>query len=407
MINKEVIKAYALKNAAEHEGKAIMGSVINSLFNEGLKKDRIKDIIPEINEVLDEINKMSLEEQKKHLSERENLIGHRKTREGLPKLPEAKKGKVIMRFSPAASGPLHIGHFISNMISSLFVKKYGGKFYVRIEDTNPDEVMPACYKSFKEDCDWLFGNVEEYIIQSNRMKIYYKYVEKLMNKNSVYVCTCNKDNFKELLIAKKPCPCRELEKKEQLKRWKKMLDKKGYKEGEAVLRFKSDLNNLNPAMRDFPLARINLTKHPRQGNKYKVWPLMNLAVTIDDIEYKMTHIIRGKDHMDNAKRQRMIYKALGKEKQYPWVFFMGRIKFSDLVLSKRKIAKAISEGKYEGWEDARLPTLASLRKRGYKPEAFAKLAEQRGLTDVDKLISQKDFFDALENSQKFSGPRKP
>src|SRR4030042_256112 len=92
---------------------------------------------------------------------------------------------------------------------------------------------------------------------------------------------------------------------------KKMLDKYGFREGQAVLRFKSDMKHKNPAMRDFPLARIVLTEHPRQKNKYRVWPLMNLAVTVDDIEMKMTHIIRGKDHLDNAKRQEMIYKVLG------------------------------------------------------------------------------------------------
>ena len=64
-----------------------------------------------------------------------------------------------------------------------------------------------------------------------------------------------------------------------MERWKKMLDKNGFKEGEAVLRFKSSMKNKNPALRDFPLARINLTKHAKQGNKYRVWPLMNLAVT--------------------------------------------------------------------------------------------------------------------------------
>ena len=173
-------------------------------------------------------------------------------------------------------------------------------------------------------------------------------------------------------------------------------NKNGFSEGEAVLRFKSNMQNPNPAMRDFPLARINLHQHPLQKNKYRVWPLMNLSVAVDDIEMKITHIIRGKDHADNAKRQEMIYKALGIEKKFPWTFFMGRMKFTDIVLSKRKLNTAIKEGKYKGAEDVRLPTIVSLKKRGYKPDAFAKFAEQRGLTDVDKVISQKDFFEAIE-----------
>ena len=75
---------------------------------------------------------------------------------------------------------------------------------------------------------------------------------------------------------------------------------------------------------------------------------------------------------------------------------MGRIEFTDLALSKRKIAEKIKEGEFEGFDDERLPTLASLKKRGYKPEAFAKFAEQRGLTEVDKVMSGKDFFDVVD-----------
>jgi len=160
------------------------------------------------------------------------------------------------------------------------------------------------------------------------------------------------------------------------------------------------MKNKNPAMRDFPLARVNQEKHPLQGNKYKVWPLMNLAVTLDDIEQGMTHIIRGKDHRDNAKRQKMIYKVLGKEKQYPWIAFIGKIHFTDLEMSASKMRKAIESGKYKGWDDPKLPTASSLKKQGYEPETFYKFVEQRGISEVDKIISKKDFFEALNQFRK-------
>ena len=177
-----------------------------------------------------------------------------------------------------------------------------------------------------------------------------------------------------------------------------MLDKKGYKEGEAVLRFKSDIDDPNPAMRDFPLARINLHKHPLKKSKYKVWPLMNLSVAIDDIELKMTHIIRGKDHMDNAKRQKMIFDIFNKK--FPKTHFIGRIKFTDLILSKRKINELIDKGVFKGEEDERIPSIASLRKRGYKREVFVDFVRERGISEVDKVISEKDFFEALNRFNK-------
>jgi len=172
-----------------------------------------------------------------------------------------------------------------------------------------------------------------------------------------------------------------------------MLSEKGFKGGEAVLRFKSGMKDKNPAMRDFPLARINLTKHPRQGNKYRVWPLMNLAVSVDDIEMKMTHIIRAKDHRDNSERQRMIYKVLGKK--FPWTAFLGKIKFKDLELSTTKIRKEIENGNYSGWNDPALPTIASLKKR-YKPGAFWKFAEHIGLSETDKVMDKEEFFKLLD-----------
>jgi len=396
IIDKKIIRAYALKNAVEHDGKAVAGSVISGLFNHGLSKDGIKDIMPQVNSVLKEVNLLSIDKQKSEFEKLSDIIGHRPEREGLPELPNVSKKGVIMRFRPAPSGPLHIGHIISNMASSLYVKKYGGKFYIFIDDTNPEETLKEAYKNIKEDCDWIFGNVCEYINASDKMNVYYKYAEELIKKDAAYVCVCDNLDFKELIKKKTACSCRNLSKKENLERWKKMLDSGGYKQGEAVLRFKSDLNHSNPAMRDFPLARINESVHPLQGKKYRVWPLMNLSVSADDIDYGMTHIIRGKDHRDNSERQKMIYKVLGKEKKFPWTFFIGRIKFNDLILSKRKIKAAIENGEFEGFDDLRLPTISSLRKRGYKPEAFAKMVEDRGLTDVDKVISQKDFFDVLD-----------
>jgi len=399
MIKKQIIKAYALKNAIEHKSKAVAGPIVNSLFNEGLDKNKIKEIIPLVQEVLNEVNNMSFGMQKQEFEKLEDLIGHREVRDGLPELPDVKKGKVITRMSPSPSGPLHFGHILTIGPNFLYIKKYSGKFYIRIEDTNPEKIYKPAYKMIEKEAKWLCDNKVKIVIQSKRMNLYYKYAEKLISKGFAYVCECDKEKFKQLLLAKKPCPCRKLDKKEQLERWKKMLDKSknGYKPGEVVLRFKSDLNDKNPAMRDFPLARINETKHPLQGNKYRVWPLMNLAVGVDDIEQGMTHIIRGKDHKDNAKRQKMMYKALGKEKQYPWTVFIGKIHFKDLELSCSKMRKGIEQGKYSGWDDKRLPTVASLKKQGYKPEVFWKFVEQRGISEADKIISKKDFFEVLNN----------
>ena len=403
-IKEEKIKAYALKNAVEHEGKAQAGSVLSPLFVEGLKKEEIKEIMPKINEIVSKVNKLSLDEQRAELEKLEDLTSHRDVRDTneMPELEDVPKSGVIMRFSPSSSASaFHIGHILTGMPSSLYVTKYGGKFYLRIEDTNPEKTVPECYKSFPKEAEWIFGNVTEGYAQSDHMKKYYDFAEDLIKKGFAFVCTCKKkDNreaeSKEEYQIREPCKCRNNSIKDNQEKWKKMLDKKGFKEGEAVLRFKSqDIDVNNPALIDFPLARINLTNHPKQGNKYRVWPLMNLCVTYDDIEQKCTHIIRAKEHADNAKRQEMIFDALKIKK--PHTYFLGRYKFNDLPISKTQITELIKKGKFSGWDDIRLPLARNFKRRGYQPEAFAKMVKQRGLSSVDKVMEKEDLFQVLNN----------
>ncbi len=198
-----------------------------------------------------------------------------------------------------------------------------------------------------------------------------------------------------LTLRKQACPCRSLPARENLVRWQKMLDKKGYKEGEAVLRIKTDIKHPNPAIRDWPAARIIDAPHPRQGSKYRVWPLMNLAVTIDDHESGVTHAIRAKEHMDNEKRQLYLYNYMNWPA--PTQLYVGRLKFDDLELSKTKIRALIDEGKFSGWDDVRLPTLPALRRRGYQPHAIVDLYTQMGVSESDKKISGSDFFKLLDS----------
>lgn len=393
-LNKKA-RAYALKNALAYDGKAQTGAVISGLFNEGLKKSDVSKYSKKISDIVIEVNSLPKTEQEKEFKKLKEVVSEREAREGLPELPNAKKGKVVMRFAPSPSGPFHIGHALTASLSFLFVKEYGGEFYIRIEDTNPENIYVPAYKMIEQESKWLFEGIGQVLIQSDRMKLYYDYAEKLIKKKAAYVCTCSSESFKKLVDSKKACPCRGLNVKKNTERWEKMLDKKGYSQGGAVLRFKSDIQDKNPAMRDFPLARINLEKHPRQGKRYRVWPLMNLAVTVDDIELGMTHIIRAKDHRDNAERQKKMYKVLGKK--FPWTGFLGRIKFKDMELSATKMRQEIESGKYSGWDDERLPTIESLKKQGYKPQAFWKLAERIGLSENDKVLDRKEFFILLKD----------
>lgn len=392
----ELIYKHALHNAVKHDGKASQGAVIGNVIGEKPElKENVKDLAKKVGEIVKKVNAMSIDQQNKELMKYPEV--EKKEKEKSDELKDLddvdiKKG-VIMRFAPSPSGPMHIGHAITGGITSLYVKKYGGKFILRIEDTNSDNIDLTAYKLLPKDGDWIFGNVSDVIIQSDRMEIYYDYVNRLLKLDAIYVCTCSQDEFKRYSDSMQDCPCRKLSVEENSEKWKKMLDKKGFKEGEAVVRFKSSMQDKNPAMRDFPLLRINETAHPRQKKKYRVWPLMNFSVTVDDIESGMTHIIRAKEHADNAKRQEMIFKVLGKK--FPHTYFLGRYNFEGFELSTSKTRKKIEAGEYSGWDDIRLPFLLALKRRGYQPSAFLKFTQSTGLSPVDKTVSGEEFFKSI------------
>lgn len=399
---KDIILKYALQNAIKFDGKANPGAVIGKVLSEDPKlRTKSADLGKQAAEIIRAVNNMSVKEQQDKLKKlAPGLLKEKKKVENkheLKALKDVVKGKVVMRFAPSPSGPMHLGHAYGISLSSEYCRKYDGKLIFRIEDTNPENIYEPAYGMLPEDAKWITkDNVKEFMIQSDRMGMYYDYAEKLVHMGKAYICTCDTDHFRELIFEKKPCPCRSLSIEEQHKRYDMMFSE--YKEGEAVLRIKTDVAHKNPAMRDFPLMRINEHVHPRQGTKYKVWPLMNLAVFVDDTESGMTHIIRAKEHMSNGQRQEFLYRYFNLP--IPEMYYVGRINFTDLRISCSKTKKLIEEGKYKDWSDIRLPFLAALKRRGYQPEAFIKYALDVGLTQNDKTVSKDEFFKSLNHFNK-------
>ncbi len=392
---EENIRKYALLNAVKFNGKANPGTIIGHLMQSDPElKTKLKEINPIIQKIIAEVNSMSIDAQKAEAEEKYADALEEKpkeTKEGLKELPNVK-GKVAMRFAPSPSGPLHIGHSYVLSLNYEYVKKYGGELILRIEDTNPENIEQIAYTQIPADANWICeGKIKHILIQSDRLEIYYKRAKELVEKDAAYVCTCDSESFKELLSKSTPCPCRKLSVKENMERYNNLFTT--YRQGEAVLRFKSDINHKNPAMRDFPLIRINESEHPRQGTKYKVWPLMNLSVAVDDMETGITHTLRGKDHADNAIRQSMMHKVWGFET--PEAISVGRINFEGFDLSTTQTKLKIKEGVYSGWDDIRIPFLLALKRRGYRPAALRKFAVGVGVTKTDKSVHIDEFFKTI------------
>jgi len=397
-VDKTILK-FVLQNFVRY-GKAEVGPIVGKTIGKhpGMKS-KTKELVTEISKIVKEVNKMKKSEAEAKLKKLDpKLLEKKEEKEKVLKdLPNAKPGKVVMRMAPSPSGPLHIGHAYVLLLSSEYCRKYKGKLILRLEDTNPANIYPPAYEMIPEEAKWVTkGNVAQTIIQSDRLENYYDVVEKLISKGYAYVCECDAEYFRQMSLKKEACPCRNLKVAENHTKWDKMFT--SYEPGDAVVRLKTDIEHKNPALRDFPLARINHSKHPLQGTKYKVWPLMNLSVAVDDHDLGVTHSIRGKDHMDNERKQSYIFKYM-KWKE-PIHLYVGKINFKGLNLSATEIAKQIDYGKFIGWDDIRLPFLAALRRRGYTPEAFAKYALDVGLSETDKTMTGEDFFKMLNHANK-------
>jgi glutamyl-tRNA synthetase len=170
--------------------------------------------------------------------------------------------------------------------------------------------------------------------------------------------------------------------------WQKMLDH-GFKEGEASVRIKTDLTHPDPAMRDFPAFRIlDAPPHPRVNAH--VYPLMNFSVVADDHLLGVTHVIRGKDHIANTRRQRYIYDHYGWK--VPVYRHYGRMGIEGVVLSTSQMRLGINEGTYTGWDDIHLGTLRALARRGILPEAVKNAMIAIGIGDVDISFSWDNLY---------------
>jgi len=391
---EEIVFKHALLNAAKHKGSANPGAVMGSIMSsEPELRSRAKEIGPISGKIVAKVNALSVEEQKAEMEKFDLHVEKKKKtkEEGLAELP-GSHDNVVMRFAPNPSGPLHIGHARAAIPNSEYVKRYNGKFILRIEDTDPKRVYEPAYELIQEDLKWLGIEVDEVYYQSNRFEIYYKYAEELIQKGAAYMCTCDGGEFKKLKDNCTPCPCRDNSVEENMDLWNKLSDMDA---GEAVLRIKTDIKHKNPAIRDWVAMRIVDEEHPRLGTKYRVYPMMNFSVAIDDHLLGMTHVLRGKDHLANSEKQKYLYKHMGWET--PEFIHYGRLKMEDIPLSTSKAMEGIKEGTYSGWDDPRLGTLRAIARRGIQAEAITKLMVEIGVKMSDSAISWKKIYGLNRN----------
>ena len=394
---RELIEKYALQNAVKYNAAPKAGAVMGKLMGEHpALRSRAKEVSPLVAEVLAVVQNTGPEEWLKRLEAiapelLAELSEKKEPDKGLPAL-EGVEGGVVMRFAPNPNGPPTLGSARGIIVNSEYVKKYGGKFIIRFDDTDPvkKRPMPEAYGWYLEDCAWLGARPDLVITASERVEQYYPIAEELIRRGGAYVCGCPQAAFKEHKDKGVECRHRSQSVEENLELWKGMLDGT-VAEGEAVLRVKTDMHHKDPAIRDWPAFRIVTAPHPLVGDKYRVWPLLDFESAVEDHLLGTTHIIRGKDLADSGSRQRYLYQHLGW--QYPRVVHWGRIKIHQFgSFSTSKLRKAIEAGEYSGWDDPRVPTVRAMRCRGIQAEALRKFMIDLGVGETDISISMDSIY---------------
>ncbi|QIE01828.1 glutamate--tRNA ligase [Buchnera aphidicola] len=218
--------------------------------------------------------------------------------------------KVITRFAPSPTGNLHIGSIRTALYSWLFARHYNGKFILRIEDTDLSRIDLMAVDSILNGLKWLGLNWDEKpFFQTKRLSRYKEVINLMLEKEDAYICVCSSEKLleiknKQIKLGYKPrYPgiCRNLKIKKDKLNKNYVIRFKNPLVGQVIFQdqIRGEIIFQNTELDDFIIQRSN------------GMPTYNFCVVIDDADMKITHIIRGEDHINNTPRQINVFKSLG------------------------------------------------------------------------------------------------
>ncbi|MFW5905660.1 MAG: glutamate--tRNA ligase, partial [archaeon] len=389
----------ALFNALKHDSDAQVGAIMGPLMGENPEFREFGEEIPGIiAPVVERVNDLSPSEKRERLEELapgrlEALDAEDEDHDqGLPDLPNAETDDEIrMRVAPNPNGPWHIGHARMAAVVGTYKDTNDGYFVCRFDDTDPETKRPdlAAYDEILDAIEYLGFTPNRVLKASDRLETYYAYARDLIDLGGAYTCSCPAEEFSTLKNSGEACPHREKDPERVRDEFQGMVDGL-YDPGEMVLRIKTDIEHKNPALRDWVAFRVIDTPHPRKdAEEYRCWPMLDFQSGIDDHLTGITHIIRGIDLQDSAKRQQFVYDDFNWE--YPEVFHWGHVQVPDydVPMSTSTIKELIESGDLDGWDDPRAPTIASLRRRGIRGDAIVDAMIELGTStsNVDLSLS--------------------
>ena len=298
---------------------------------------------------------------------------------------------VCTRFPPEPNGYLHIGHAKSILLNYGLARKYGGKFNLRFDDTNPTKEKMEFVESIKADVAWLGADWEDRLFfASNYFDQMYEAAVALIKKGKAYVCDLTADQIREyrgtLTEPGKNSPYRDRSVEENLQLFEEMRAGK-YADGEKVLRAKIDMASPNINMRDPIIYRVAHMTHHNTGDKWCIYPMYDFAHPIEDAIEGVTHSICTLEFEDHRPLYDWVVREVGYEHPPKQIEF-AKLYLTNVVTGKRYIKKLVEEKIVDGWDDPRLVSIAALKRRGFTPESIKMFVE---LCGVSKAQSSVDY----------------
>ena len=304
-------------------------------------------------------------------------------------LAEGVYDHVHTRFPPEPNGYLHIGHAKSILLNYGLAQKYGGKFNLRFDDTNPTKEKVEFVESIKEDVQWLGADYEDRLFfASDYFEQMYECAVLLIKKGKAFVCDLTADEIREyrgdFKTPGKESPYRNRSVEENLRLFEEMREGK-YKDGEKVLRAKIDMASPNINMRDPVIYRVAHMSHHNTGDKWCIYPMYDFAHPIEDAIEHITHSICTLEFEDH----RPLYDWVVRECEFenpPRQIEFAKLYLTNVVTGKRYIKKLVEDGIVDGWDDPRLVSIAALRRRGYTPESIRMFVDLVGVAKANSSV---------------------
>ena len=304
-------------------------------------------------------------------------------------LAEGVYDTVHTRFPPEPNGYLHIGHAKSILLNYGLAQKYGGKFNMRFDDTNPTKEKIEFVESIKKDIQWLGADWEDRLFfASNYFGEMYEGAVKLIKKGKAYVSDLTAEQIREYRGTltepgkEDPGSLRSIE--ENLQLFEDMKNDK-FADGEKVLRARIDMSSPNMNMRDPVIYRVAHIPHHNTGDQWVIYPMYDFAHPIEDAIEGITHSICTLEFEDH----RPLYDWVVRELEYPQPpkqIEFAKMYLTNVVTGKRYIKKLVEEGIVDGWDDPRLVSIAALRRRGFTPESIKLFVDLCGVSKANSSV---------------------